>query len=801
MRRIAWVVAFSSVLIGCRGGEPSRSGNEQQTPLQVALRASARSVEPGGPVDLSWTVRSGGQAWVSLADASGWSDPVSPVDSIRVNPVYTTEYVLRAFTADQESGEARVTIEVVPQLEPTAAVVVDPGAQQRFWITGTNDLSSKRFRWSASGGTLEPGFASALWTAPTVSGQYTIRVGLPAGADIVHRVEVRTSAARGQPLAGAFGQPDARTTKDVVAASDGSLWALGQRSLLRREPGSMGWRSANDGLDFRPMKIAPGPDGSVWVTGGTNPPGSSRLEVAHWDPVEAQWIRELGPWDSSGIGRLVSVSADGAVVVSSDGGRIWSRAAGASTWVRLPDPGVSVSGMFLTADHGLVVHCRGGPALCPSELIRLVMAGGAWEPLPPPRNDHVGSDSNGRLFAWGNQGLLRLGFDGAWEDLSEGLPSPRSLRDIAYVPDRYIAATEQGLFVRDEGGVFSPFVAAPPVRSDRYTTESLLALGDGDVLLLNGSGMWRLPAGGDAFLPAAAAGDPAGGLAVTALALGPEGTAAIAASNRQGRGAAPLLFLRAKGSSAWLEASVETEAAAPILQVAFEEDQSVLARSERQLLRVGLDGNVVERISLDGLPEDFRLDDLVTAADGTRYVVASGQLFELTRAGARTIELGHRIGPVAVAPDGTLVGDSANGPLSVEPRDGTSRRLGVWPISFRQWYGFHSVQVDKEGTVWATTYDGVLRLEEGAWRPAGSGPCSFQLVTLHVGADGNAYCADDTRLYVFDGRKRDWVPLSAPFQIGAITWSGNRPTAMATAPDGTLWLGFNEGGVLEMPVR
>jgi hypothetical protein len=428
MRSIHWLVVGTAVVAGCGGDggrKPTAPETHEPVPLQIDLVASAQDVAPGDAVELTWTVQGEGPITVTLG-----GEDVSDRSLARVHPLATTEYVVVAWDAYGEARD-RVTVTVIPRLEPRVSSV-PPGGQQRFWVAGAEGP----FEWSVDGGSIESGeYGPALWTAPATLGTYELRVAVPGHPDVVQRIDVREERTVERRLEGVFGQPDPRETEDVVAAPDGTLWAVATSGLvLRRAPGPTArWTIASQGLEFSPWTVAVAPEGTAWAVGWT-PDGTGVL--GRRDVGSRSWVREPGPWDGGRPLHFLAAGAAGAVAVGDNAGEVWVRPSADAPWSSLPRCGGLVKLHF--AGDGL--YARRGSEWGREDYVRVAADGSAWEPLvQPPEGSGLGSDPAGSIVAWGD-GVFRLRADGSWEELSDGLPSGSPglgyVQDVVFANDR-----------------------------------------------------------------------------------------------------------------------------------------------------------------------------------------------------------------------------------------------------------------------------------------------------------------------------------------------------------------------------
>jgi hypothetical protein len=360
------------------------------------------------------------------------------------------------------------------------------------------------------------------------------------------------------------------------------------------------------------------------------------------------------------------------------------------------------------------------------------------------------------------------------------------------------------VYARAEPGTFEWLADLPPDVPGLVGGPSLLATGSGELLLVNGNGIWRLPAGETVFVPDEP-GPPGSGVWPTAIAFGPDGTAVVGAGRRFDSSAPAVVLLRAPGADRWVEVASGARPADPIRHLFVEDGGTLLAVTDFDVRRIAADGATSERLPTDGIPEDARLAAFAVDAAGTQYALAGNGLYRLEVGETSCWEpvLPDRaVGSFALEPDGTVwIGiRSVGGPFQayrVPPGADRAEPVGVGPVHDPHFYP-EKIAVDGRGTVWATSYDGILRLDDGVWRQVGSGPCSCRIVALQLGEDGEAACVDENHLYLLDPQTDDWVRVAEPLHIGRGSWLGDGPTAVVTAPDGHLWLALREGGVFEV---
>lgn len=193
------------LLLSCGGSKQSATqtttvdtgGNK--TPVISSLTASSKTVQVGATIGLTCDASDPDSDPLSTTWSSGGSGTFSPDPPIGVSVSWTApstagSYTITCQVSDGKStATASVDITVTttsgnnsnPTITsgPTAAkTTLSPGEQTTVSVTASDpDGDVLSYNWTATGGKISPSGASATYTAPSVSGSYTVSVSVTDG--------------------------------------------------------------------------------------------------------------------------------------------------------------------------------------------------------------------------------------------------------------------------------------------------------------------------------------------------------------------------------------------------------------------------------------------------------------------------------------------------------------------------------------------------------------------------------------------------------------------------------------------
>ncbi len=770
-------------------------------PAIEAFTASATGVRPGTAVDLAWTVDASPPFSLELA-------PVGEVagSGARVRPERTTTYRLVAsntFGTTSQELEVEVLPELVPQLRTVAA-----GSSQSLWVAGVTGT----FRLTASGGSVTPEESDedVVWQVPETPGTYELRVEVGGDADFVHEVVVTEARRVGTTWTGSGGQPDAFWWGNLAVAPGGGLWAVNRHAVLEKPAGGP-WHPRNEGLDFLPLSIAVAADGTPWLL-GYEAGSFETCAIARFDTAMERWVRSEAIGLQSGNCRELRLAADGSQVVFGSrwipGVTAWRRSGPDEAWVDLP---VAPPGSYprLVGPDGSVYascieNCLDG------DVFHLAPGATQWQSLGTSGvyPTQLAIDPAGSLVA-GGYGIARLGADGTWVDETAGLLDGCGtgglcvdrLKGMAFAGAETFVLTDDALFVRGATGSFRQHITLP---GELVTLDepALLENGSDDLWVVGLEGIWRLPAGEALLAFEGSAGLPGSDLSVGAIAARGDGLVALASQRHRteaGRVETPLLALRDAGADDWRPADRGDSAAqidfgetAPVSMV-FDGDGSLLL-SNAGLYRIDPSEGRWAAAPRGGLPEGSVPVELVRDASGAVVGLVGGQPYRLDDAAGTWNVLPEQEGLVrlAAARDGSLWGTSAaDRRVHRLGADATSwHEVGAGPLGPRGGHVDDAVQWGADGTAWAPSNVGVVRLEGDVWRQVGGGPCGWRADSLLVTRDGRVLCSSNGGVYLLDSATEVWEPLTGP---SPYSWA----TLRGEAPGGRIWV-MTDSGLFEV---
>src|SRR5690606_6844933 len=176
------------------------------------------------------------------------------------------------------------------------------------------------------------------------------------------------------------------------------------------------------------------------------------------------------------------------------------------------------------------------------------------------------------------------------------------------------------------------------------------------------------------------------------------------------------LLFRRPGSDAWTAVGPEERGSGAVSWLHFEPDGSLLFALGNRLHRLAPSGTSFEPLTTVGLPEEPELWSIDHAADGAIVLLLGGGSPFLLEAGATTwtaLPVREGLGSVAAAADGSIWATAWNpaGVFRLAPGAADWEEVGALPPVHGDWVRFREVYPDENGSVWARSDLGLMRLD------------------------------------------------------------------------------------------
>ena len=741
-------------------------------PEIVAFQVDPPVVAAGEEVTI--TVQAAGTRPLSV-----WLEPIGDVTgrrTVTLRPTRTVNLLLEARNAEGVVRQPnRIDVQGGPLTVLPSGGVLLPGATQRFWVENLRSPDSDPVAWS-DGTTGGPVLA---WTAPDVPGTYEIAATSAADdppRTATTRVEVRAlappSLVRYEPLGGQA-RPGG-TGSTLIVDDDGRLWLAGSAagSVSYLQPGADAFEPRRVPLDILVAHLARDPATDT-LYAASSFGGACAVGPGGATPLPELPGRLLGLRFSGNLYALVLVGGTERQIYRLDD-QAWTPVGPA-----LPR-GFSSAGFLRRASGSWLAWTQLAHQTA-GFLVEWTPGSDAWTPIATDRAIRdLAEAPDGSLYLAG-VGVRQLQ-GGAQIERAEGLAA--QTESIAVRGDTVYACAGNDVW-RSTGGAFAsldhPAAGQPGACTVRTDAR-------GGVHLAGTIGTWSWEEG-SGWRPRGGGGLPTG-ISIAALAFGDDGTLAIASrGGPRALGHAPF-HIREDG--VWQTVPTnDGEGAADGSRIAWD-GSAWYGIAQGTVYRI--DRATHAATMLPALPEGAGPPANVVAREGVVVVSGREGAFRLA-AGDAWEPLGGPafLSSMAFDPAGNLwaTGDRTVQVLRSPAFGWEERAASTFP--YRSDANFFQIAAGRDGTMWATTSDGPVRLApgEGSWQLAGLGAFQSPFDRVHrVAAGSHIWAIGRSGLYEL-APEGAWIPVD----VGLPPFDADD---FAAGPDGALYVVSRDLGLIRL---